>query len=262
MRPVYIEHGPTASVGAEHSALHITRGGHAPTVIGVRNVSRIVAPVRTRFSPSALALCMHHGIAVAFIDEGGCTQGFLHRRTRTRSSIPVRLAELLNQPEGKHIYRTWFKAMESRCRCRLAKRLRIAPDRHRARVLRAVMRHAFERRADAANRELLEQGWKGGLAGLASELLHQAGFDAHALQQLWPAIDFRQDLIGLLEWELFFPGLAALNRLNKAKGNGAPAALLRAKVISSFECERSRLANRAGDVLHRLDMRLMELGLV
>jgi len=262
MRPVYIEHGRPASVGAEHSALHIVRGDRAPTVIGARNVSRIVAPVRTRFSPSALALCMNHGIAIAFVDELGRAQGFLHGQARTRSSVPMRLAELLSQPDGKRIYRTWLKAMESRCRCRLAKRLRVEPDRHRARVLHAVMRHAIERRADVATRELLEQGWRGALASLVSELLNQAGFDAHAIRRLWPTIDFGQDLTRLLEWELFLPELTALNRLNEAMGNAAPKALLRAKVISSFECERPRLANRAWNILHRLDMRLMELGLV
>lgn len=260
-RPIYIEHGLQVSVRAEHSALHIVRGEQAPTVIGVRNISRVVAPMQTRFSPSALALCISAGIAIAFIDDHGRTQGILHGATTTRSSLPSRLAELLRQPSGPRIYRTWWKAMESRCRCRLARRLRIAPDRHRARAVRAAMEHAARQRADGETREMLEQGWRTGLDSLAGELLHQAGFDARAIDTLWPAIDFRQDLIRLLDWALFLPRITALTQLEKATRENAPRPLLRAKVISSFEAERPRLENRAWSILHRLDVRLMELGL-
>lgn len=262
MRPMYIEPGLPTRVASEYSALHIVRGEQAPTVIGVRNISRIVAPVSTRFSPGALALCMRSGIAIAFIDDHGNSLGFLHGRTPTRSSIPARLAELLSQPNGKRIYTTWWKAMESRCRCRLAKQLRIAPDRHRARVLRSVMRHATERRADEAIRAMLDKSWGPGLSSLVAELLHKAGFDAAAMGRLWPLIDMRQDLTGLLEWDLFLPRLTALNRLQAAAHASKARELLQAKIISSFECERTSLENRAWHILHRLDMRLMELGTV
>lgn len=262
MKPLYIEAAPAATVRLDGEALHICRPERAPVVIGLRIISQIIASGRTRFTAAALETCMRRGISIVFLDGAGQVEGFLHGLQSKRGHLPTRLAELFEFPDGQWIYRTWWKAMESRRRCRLAHRLRVPPDRYRARTLQAVLLRARLQRAPESLVEALQTRWRSGVIAVAQQVVQDEGFNAAWQRRMWPRCDLVNDLAALIEWELLLPALSELSALNRARKAGVPDRALRARITARFERHRIELQECAVNLLHRLDLRLLELGLV
>lgn len=263
MKPLYIMDETGARISAQKRALRIESRKRAPAFIAIRHVSQVICPPDTCWTPRAMKLCMQNGVPVVFVTDRGRTLGFLHGTGRARrNGLFDRLCELLAQPEGARIYRTWWKAMESRQRCRLARRLRIPPDRHRCRTLRRAMQRARRQRASRVVVAMLEHTWKKALSGLVAEVLVAHGLDANRRRALWPRIDVAEDLSQLLEWRLFLPGLSELNRVQAELDRGRAPNLIRAGTLARFQCLAPELKSTALDVLHRLDARLLEEGIV
>lgn len=262
MKPLYIESSPAAAVRLDGRALHICRGDRAPVVIGLRNVSQIIAAGRTRFTSAALESCMRSGISIVFLDSVGQVEGFLHGLKSRHGHLPSRLEELFDLPDGQRLYRTWWKAMESRRRCTLAQRLRIEPDRHRARALKAMLQRARLQRAPSALVDALQTRWSAGVRAVAQQLTQEQGFNAAWQRRLWPRCDIVNDLATLMDWDLLLPALTELSRLDRASRQDIPEAMLRARIVAGFETHRPALLECGTGLLHRLDIRLLELGLV
>jgi len=262
MKPLYIEASPAAAVRLDGSALHVCRPECAPVVIGLRNVSQIIASGRTRFTSTALEGCMRNGISIVFLDRTGQVEGFLHGLRSKRGHLPMRLSELFGLPNGARIYRAWWKAMENRRRCRLAKRLRVSPDRHPMRNLKAAMHRARLQRAPEAIVTALYDRWHSGTIAVAQQLAQDEGFNAAWQRRMWPRCDLVADLAALVEWELFLPSLTELSYLGRMQKAGVPEPMLRARILARFETHRPALLECGAGLLQRLDLRLMELGLV
>jgi len=263
MKPLYILNESVPRISTQGSALRIECEQQAPAVMAIRYISQVVAPATARWTPRALSLCMRSGVPIVFVSDHGHVLGFLHGTgSHQRSGLFDRLRELLAQPNGRRIYSVWWKSMESRQRCRLAGQLRIPPDRHRCRSLRRAMERARHARASTTLVRVVEQTWKRGLSGLVAELLPDQGLDATRRRALWPQLDPTSDLITLLEWSLFLPSLQELKRVQAAVDRGDPPPMIRATILARFQCLVPDLRTRATDVLHRLDQRLLEEGIV
>ncbi len=255
--------GADARISLHGPALRVETAARAPAVIAMHHLSQVICPAASRWSSRALAQCMRTGVPVVFTDENGRVLGFLHGLgTPQRGNVFDRLKELLSQRIGPRVYTTWYKAMESRQRVKLAGRLRIPPDRHRCRTLKRVMRRERRQRADEDLVALLETSWHQCLAGFVAAFLSQTGFDAVRQRSLWPQIDLCSDLSALLEWPLFLNSLVVLNRMQHARVKARPADLIHAYTLARFECLRPTLESQAADFLHRLDIRLLEEGIL
>lgn len=263
MRPLHIMSSAGARVSVQGPALRVETTARAPAVMAMRHLSQVICPVATHWSSRALAQCMRAGVPVVFTDEKGRVLGFLHGLGKPRrGSVFDRLKELMAQRTGPRVYATWLRAMESRQRVRLAARLRIPADRHRCRTLKRVMRRERRQRACEELVTMLESTWHRCLAGFVAAFLARNGFNAVRQRSLWPQLDFCSDLAALLEWSLFLDSLEVLNRVQRAKNSGRSAAMIHPWMLARFECLRSALDNQATDVLHRLDMRLLEEGIL
>jgi len=262
LRPLYIESRPPASVRLDGRALHIRTTQRAPNVIGLRNVSQIIAASGTRFTSAALNRCMRDGISIVFLDGEGQVQGFLHGRHARSSDLPVRLCELFEYPNGERVYRTWWKAMESRCRCRLAKKLKIPADQYRPRTLHKVMKRERARRAPAWLVKDLENCWQTGLRAVVVHAVENAGINALWQRRLWRHCHIVEDIATLLEWDLFLVMLGQLNKLRIMADRKVPPYTLHAEILRRFESMRRDLSDTAETLLHRLDQRLGDVGLL
>jgi len=205
---------------------------------------------------------MRSGVSIVFLDSVGQVEGFLHGLKSRHGHLPSRLEELFDQPDGLRIYQTWWKAMESRRRCTLTRRLRIEPDRHRARALKSMLQRARLQRAPQALVQSLQMRWNAGVRAVAQQLAQENGLNATWQRRLWPRCDIVTDLAELLNWELLLPALTELSRLDRATRRNIPEPILRARILAGFETHRPTLLHCGTEILHRLDLRLLELGLV
>ncbi|MDT8321336.1 MAG: CRISPR-associated endonuclease Cas1 [Xanthomonadales bacterium] len=263
MRPLYIATRSGARISAQGPTLRVDRPDRAPAVMALRYVSQVVCPVTTHWSSKALSQCMQSGVPIVFTDPGGKVIGFLYGQATPKcGDVFARLIELLDQSDGMRIYTTWRKAMESRQRCRLSRHLRIPADRHRCRTLKRICTHERQRRAETHLVQLLERCWHQALAGFSSEYLSGVGMSARHQRTLWPQVDLSTQFASYLEWDLLLPSLEILNHLTRASRAGRPTEWLRTFALARFGCLCPDLEARASEWIHRLDIRLLEEGIV
>jgi hypothetical protein len=263
MKPLYITAGAGTCISTQGLALRVETPNRAPAVMSFRYLSQIISPANARWSTTALNQCMKAGVPVVFTDPNGRVIGFLHGMSApSRGNVFARLVELLSQSQGMRTYTTWYKAMESRQRCRLCRHLRIPADRHRCRTLQRVCKRERHRRAERVLVDLLERTWHQALAGFAIRFLRDVGMSAHHQRGLWPKIDLASQLSSYLEWELLLPSLEVLSRLQQASAAGRSSKLLRAYSLARFSCLQPMLEERATHFIHRLDIRLVEKAIV
>lgn len=263
MRPLYITAGSSARISTQGPALRVDTTNRAPAVISLRHLSQVISPATARWSRSALNQCMHNGVPVVFTDLQGKVLGFLHGLgSPRRGNVFERLDLLLARPRGRRVYTTGYKAMESRQRCRLCRHLRIPGDRHRCRTLQRVCKRERFARADRDLVDLLESCWQPALAAFASRFLSDVGMSARHQRALWPRINLPSQLADYLGWDLLLPSLEALNQVQQARKAGRSTQLLRTYCLARFGCLGKELEDRASAFIHRLDIRLMEEGIV
>jgi len=124
------------------------------------------------------------------------------------------------------------------------------------------MKKSRRQRAPEPVVQCLETSWGTALAAFVSARLALDGLTAGRQRVLWPRVDLTKDMIRLLEWELYLPGIVELNRADRAMRNGRSMDLIHARILARFHCHESELQEVFDNVMHRLDIRLLEEGLV
>ncbi len=188
----------------------------------------------------------------------GAIQAYLFGESTQREGLFRRLQDLLDRPDWHERYEDWRRAMASRTRLALIRRLgweiKQTPSPER---LEALLAEFKQRYVSASICRFIERRLRGLLSALVAELLAQAGLTAERMRCLDERLDLPGDLVRLLTWELQVPVLELLNR--QARATGAMARLENIELVRLFESYSERLQRLGRTVLDRLHGWLVDL---
>jgi hypothetical protein len=175
-----------------------------------------------------------------------------------REGLFCRLQDLLDRPDWQERYDDWRRAMASRARLTLIRRLgwgiKQTPSPER---LEALLAEFKQRYVSASVCRFIEKRLRGLLSALVAELLAQSGLTAERMRCLDERLDLPGDLVRLLLWELQVPVLELLDR--QARATGSVMRFENLELVRLFESYSERLQRLGCTVLNRLHGWLVEL---
>jgi hypothetical protein len=208
------------------------------------------------WSTTALLACAQRGITITFLHPDGAIQAYLFGEPTEREGLFCRLRDLLDRPDWPDRYGDWLRAMESRARRALVKRLGLAlskaPTAAQLQAMLEAQKHQF---ISPGVCQFLDKRLRGLLAALTSELLAEAGLTAELLRSLGGRLDLNGDLVRLLAWDLHLPVLELLSHHQDTHRQR----LEDAELVRFFEGHSARLRRLGCGLLSRLHGWLAEL---
>jgi len=257
MKPFYLNGRTGMTVALDGPALRVLAPGRAATLYPLQRISRVITSGPAAWSTEALLACAERGITVTFLARDGAIQAYLFGEASRREGLFCRLRDLLDRPDWQARYSDWYRAMESRARRALGKRLGLAgevPPRGR---LEAALAEWKQRHVSPAVGRFIDRRLNGLLSALAAELLAEAGLTAERARGLGERLRLTEDLSRLLTWDLQLPVIELLDR--QLSPPGAPLRLDDAELVRLFEGQSQRLRRLGRTVLNRLHGWLVEL---
>ena len=258
MKPLYLNGRIGMFVALDEPALRVTLPGRAATLYPLQRISRVIASGPVAWETAALLACAERGITVTFLRRDGALQAYLFGESTQREGLLCRLQDLLDRPDWQERYDDWRRAMASRARKSLARRLGLD-------VIKAPSLAQMAARLNALKefyvgpqvRQFIDRRLRGLLCALAAELLTDAGLSAERVRCLDERLDLTTDLVDLLAWDLHLPVVELLE--GRAGVAGPMAKVEDVDLIQLFEGRASRLRSLGMRILDRLHGWLVEL---
>jgi len=109
-RALYLGAGEKKRITCTDAALVVTNARPQTWRYPVTRVARVVSSTVVDWSGPALALCLHHGISITWMDTHGHPLGTSYPQTRGHTSAATALELLLQTPDGPERYQHWQRA--------------------------------------------------------------------------------------------------------------------------------------------------------
>jgi hypothetical protein len=258
VKPLYLQGRDGMRVSLDEPALRVMAPGRAATFYPLRRVSRVITSGPVEWSTAALLACAGRGITVTFLHGDGSLQAYLLGASDRHEALFVRLVNLLDRVDWRARYSDWYRAMESRARRALLRRLCLPPEAAPgAAALAGLLLARKQQYASPGVCQFLDRRLRGLLAALVAEELAATGLTAEQARSLQGRLPLADDLTGLLNWDLHLPVLEWL-----ATGcKGRRLKIEPVELTALFEARVERLRYLAQTILNRLDNWLTELDL-
>lgn len=258
MKPLYLQGRDGMRVSLDEPALRVVAPGRAVTFYPLRRVSRVITSGPVEWSTVALLACAGRGITVTFLHTDGSLQAYLFGGGDRREALFSRLVSLLDRVDWRARYNDWYRAMESRARRALLRRLDSPPEAApEAAALTRLLLARKQQYVSPSVCQFLDRRLRGLLAALVAEELAVTGLTAAQARSLQGRLPLADDLTSLLNWDLHLPILGWL----AAGCEGRRLKIEPVELTTLFEARVERLRYLTQTILNRLDNWLTELDL-
>lgn len=257
MKPLYLNGKPCMTVALDGPALEVAAPGRAASLYPLQRISRIISSGAVTWSTEALLACAERGITVTFLHRDGTIRAYLFGESNLREGLLSRLRDLLDRPDWQERYRDWYRAMESRARRALVKRLGTSAEAVPLSRLEAGIAELKHRYIGPGVCRFLERRLQGLLGGLVAQLLMEAGLSAERIRCLGGRIHLAEDIARLLAWDLHLPILEWLQQRYRLQG--ATARIDDAELVRLFENRSDRLHRLGHSIMNRLHGYLVDV---